>query len=93
MTHRDQLIEALTDRITRRGLVGPAIFFLELAKPFSFVAGQGLLLLQPLVALLGNDQALYDLAQLLEDRANIERLLVRLEQVHSLEGVDPHRGT
>lgn len=80
MTHRDQFIKALADRITHRGLVGPAIFLLELAKPFSFVAGQGLLLLQPLVALLGDDQALADLADLLDDRANIERLLAHLEQ-------------
>jgi hypothetical protein len=32
------------------------------------------------MALLGNDQALADLADLLDDRANIDRLLAHLEQ-------------
>jgi hypothetical protein len=83
MTYRDPLIEALAERITHRGLVGPAVFLLELAKPFTFVLGQGLLLFQPVMALMGHDQALADLAHLLDDRANIERLLARLEKTSS----------
>jgi hypothetical protein len=92
MTSRDQLIEALAHRIAEWKLVGPAVFFLELARPFGFVAGQGLLLFQPLVALLGNDQALSDLAALLDDRANIDRLLARLQHGESQGGERPSDG-
>jgi len=74
---REQLIGELAARIARWGLITPAILFLEVNKPFSFIGSQALLLFQPLLSpLLGNRFVEY--AQLFEDRASVERLLQRL---------------
>jgi hypothetical protein len=71
---REQLIEELAARIARWGLITPAVLFLEVNKPFSFIGSQALLLFQPLLSsLLGNRVVEY--AQLFEDRASVERLL------------------
>ena len=75
---REQLIGELAARIARWGLITPAVLFLEVNKPFSFIGSQALLLFQPLLSpLLGNRVAEY--VQLFEDRASVERLLQRLE--------------
>ena len=75
---REQLIGELAARIARWGLITPAILFLEVNKPFSFIGSQALLLFQPLLRpLLGNRVVEY--AQLFEDRASVERLIQRLE--------------
>jgi hypothetical protein len=75
---REQLIGELAARIARWGLITPAILFLEVNRPFSFIGSQALLLFQPLLSpLLGNKVAEY--AQLFEDRASVKRLLQRLE--------------
>lgn len=75
----EKLIDRLADWIARQGLVTPAVFLLETNKPFSFLGGQALWMLQPLLGpVLGYDQ-IGAYARLLEDRTNVERLLSRLE--------------
>lgn len=75
---REQLIGELAARIARWGLIPPAILFLEVNKPFSFIGSQALLLFQPLFSLMFGDRVV-EYAQLFEDRASVERLLQRLE--------------
>jgi hypothetical protein len=76
---REQLIGELTARIARWGLITPAILFLEVNRPFSFIGSQALLFFQPLLSpLLGNKVVEY--AQLFEDRTSVERLLQHLEK-------------
>ncbi|MGA9347502.1 MAG: hypothetical protein WBW48_01695 [Anaerolineae bacterium] len=76
---REQLIGELAAKIAHWGLITPAILFLEVNRPFSFIGSQALLLFQPLLSpLLGNKVVEY--AQLFEDRASVERLLQRLEK-------------
>jgi hypothetical protein len=77
---RGQLIDRLVERITRRGLAVPAVVLLDLLKPFSFVASQGLLLCQPLSAWINVEQQVADYADLLADRSNLDHLVARLEQ-------------
>ena len=76
---RDRLIDELATGIQRRKLIGPAILFLEANKPFSFIGSQLLLMAEPLLGIFVPDEKVRDLALLLEDRANVERLLQRLE--------------
>lgn len=76
----EQLTEQVTQRIVRWRLTQPAILFLELAKPFSFVASQGLLLCEPILGFLIGESQVADYAGFLGDRANVDRLIVRLEQ-------------
>ena len=77
---RDLLIERLAQKVSRWGLTAPAILFLEANKPFSFIGSQVLLFFQPLLGFLLGDEVIGGYAQLLEDQANVERLLQLLEQ-------------
>lgn len=75
--------EALLDKLARfvvdRGMEAPAILFLEMHKPLSFLAGQSTLLAAPLLApFLGMDR-LRDLSALLSEPDGIENLLRRIE--------------
>jgi hypothetical protein len=73
------LIDRVADWIARQGLVTPAVFLLEVNKPFSFLGSQALWMLQPLLGpAMGHDRVAA-WARLLEDRTAVERLLERLE--------------
>ncbi|MCJ7668060.1 MAG: hypothetical protein MUP04_07250 [Anaerolineae bacterium] len=75
---REELIEGLVRQVNERGMVAPAILFLEAHKPLSFLASQLLLLSQPtLEPFLGG--VVREYALLLEDRQNVETILSRLE--------------
>jgi len=77
---RGQLIDRLAEQITRRGLTVPAVLLLDLFRPFSFIASQGLLLCQPLSGWMNLEQQVADYAGLLADRSNLDYLVARLEQ-------------
>jgi hypothetical protein len=76
---RDELIEALAQRIESLGLATPAVLMLEAHKPLSFLGSQAILLMQPLLSLVFDPAASGQYASLLEDRTNVERLIQRLE--------------
>jgi hypothetical protein len=77
--------EALLDRIAgevvRRGMVTPAVFFIELNRPLSFLAGQAAHVLFPFLAPLLGVTLARQLAELLEDPANVDRLLGKIERL------------
>ena len=75
----DRLIESIARRIADWGLTAPAVVFLEANHPFSFVGSQALLFFQPVLGVLVGDETVAGYAQLLEDRANVGRLIRRLE--------------
>jgi len=70
----DALIRRAARWIVDHNLVAPAVVLLELLKPLSFLGSQCLWLVAPLW---GQSSAAY--ARLLEDRANVERLLRAIE--------------
>lgn len=74
----EKLIEYLAQRIDHWHLVTPAILLLEVAKPLSFVASQGLLLCEPVLGFFFDESQIADYADLLADRTNLERLIARL---------------
>lgn len=76
----EQLVEQLIQWIGRWHLTLPSLLFLEVTKPFSFVASQGLLLCQPFLSFFDIERQIADYASLLADRSNIDRLITRLEQ-------------
>lgn len=76
---RDAIIEQIAQWVHKRQLHVPAIFLLEMHKPVTFLASQGLLLSSGFLAPLFGPHRLQEVVQLLEDRENIERLLARLE--------------
>jgi hypothetical protein len=75
-----EFIERLAERITRRGWITPAVLLLEIARPFSFIASQGLFLCQPLAGFLNIDRQVGEVADLLADRSSVDRLVACLEQ-------------
>ncbi|MGC9333667.1 MAG: hypothetical protein ACP5JJ_05930 [Anaerolineae bacterium] len=72
-------MEDLYYRLRRWKLGLPALLFLEMARPFSFLASQGLLLCQPLLSYLVDESSLASYAELLADRQNLDRLMARLK--------------
>ena len=76
----EKTIEHLTRQIGRWRLESPAILLLELTKPLSFIASQGLLLCEPLLGFLHKEPRISEYAELLADRASIERLISHLER-------------
>lgn len=83
-----ELIESLACQLDRWGLTLPAAVFLEVAKPLSFIASQGLLLCQPFLSYLVEEPRLAGYADLLADRKNIDRLVVRLERDRPISGIN-----
>ena len=82
---RDELIELLACRIERMGLTSPAILMLEAHKPLTFLGSQLLLVLQPILSIIVggstiDGSASREYVALLEDRANVEQLIRRLER-------------
>jgi hypothetical protein len=75
-----ELIEHVARQIDDRKLATPALLFLEVIKPFSFLASQGLLLAEPFLSFFYEDPRIGDYAELLADRSNVEQLMGRLEQ-------------
>jgi hypothetical protein len=75
--------EALVDRLARfvvdRGMEAPAVLFLEMHKPLSFLAGQSALVAAPLLAPFVGMDRLRDLSELLSEPDGIETLLRRIE--------------
>jgi hypothetical protein len=78
---RDEVIESLAQKVQGWGLVAPAIFLLEAHKPLSFLGSQLLLLTQPILRFFVADVLVDDTAALLEEPRNVERLILRLEEL------------
>ena len=70
---KDALAEAVA-RLKNQGLTAPAIIALEVLKPLGFVGSQLLLILDPLLSPL-TGEGTQRWADILEDRAHVERLL------------------
>ncbi|HHY34331.1 MAG TPA: hypothetical protein GX510_01630 [Firmicutes bacterium] len=74
---RDELIEAIAKRVKQFGMTVPAIFFLEMNKPISYLGSQAMHFFAPLVGVFFN--TFDDYAYFFEDRRNVELLIQRLE--------------
>lgn len=83
----EQLIEHLTEQISRLRLTAPALLLLQVARPLSFIASQGLLLCQPLLSFVYDAPRVAEYAELLADRASLDRLVARLEAEDSARGL------
>lgn len=74
------MLDDFADGVVGRGMVAPAIFFLESMKPLGFVTSQVMYFFRPMVQVVWSDPIRYDrLAKILERRGTIELLLRRLE--------------
>ncbi|MGQ9599229.1 MAG: hypothetical protein ACUVWZ_07405 [Anaerolineae bacterium] len=75
-----QLIEQIVGKISQWNLIAPAILLLEIAKPFGFLASQGLYLCEPLLGFFSSEARLAHYADLLAETKSVEALIARLER-------------
>lgn len=78
---RDAFIEELAHKVVDRRMETPAIMFLEMHKPISFVASQAAIVASPfLVPLFGRD-GVARYSRLFSSRENVELLIQRIEEL------------
>ena len=78
-----QLISDLAEKVVNHGMAVPAIFFLDMMKYLSFFGGQLMVFFGPIITAFISPQSYYKFAELLEDRNNVEFLLVEIERIES----------
>ena len=66
-------------RVTGRGLEAPALLWLDSLRPLSYLGSQAMHFLHPLVQLVVPAERFGRLAEILEERSHLERLLLHLE--------------
>ena len=76
-----QMIEELAEKIARHGMGVPAIFFLEMVKYLSFFGGQLMVFFGPIITVFIPSHSYYKMAELLEDKKNVELLLSEIERL------------
>ncbi len=74
-----QLLHKVAELCVRRGLGVPAVLMLEMCKPLNYVGSQALAFAGPFVQAFVSAEKYYRLAELLEDRKNVEVLLREIE--------------
>ena len=79
-----QLISNIAQKIVRHGMAIPAIFFIEMVKYLSFFGGQLMIFFGPIITVFIPSHSYYKMAELLEERKNVEYLLVQIERLEKL---------
>jgi len=78
-----QLISDLAEKVVNHGMAVPAIFFLDMMKYLSFFGGQLMVFFGPIITAFISSQSYYKFAELLENRNNVEFLLLEIERMES----------
>jgi len=76
-----KLVDDIASAIVRRRLETPAVMFLEMNKPISYIAGQGLIVAMPFLAPLVGAERMARYSRFLQKPENIERLIQRIEEL------------
>lgn len=79
----DELLAQVASYVVRRGLGTPAIFFLESAKPMSFVGSQALVFFEPFIRVFLSTERYQRFASLMEHRDNFEYMIRQIEASES----------
>ena len=74
-------IDLLARQIVDRRLETPALFFFEMHRPLTFLAGQSVLVATPFLAPFLGVERIEDVSRLLSDRHYLDRLLDRIEEL------------
>ena len=79
------IINEFAEKIVKRGLSVPAIFLLESTKYISFIAGQLLIFLGPILTFFVSNKNYNQFIELIEKKENIELLMVQIEKINTLK--------
>lgn len=74
-------LEQVAEFVRERGLRMPALLALEVGRPLAFIGGQFLWLAQPALSLFLPSTWIQQTARLLEEPAEVEALIARLEEI------------
>jgi len=77
---RKEIIEKVAQEIVERNLTTPAIFFLEMGKPFSFLGSQAMVFANPFVQVFFPSRTYRELSVMLEKREYVEILITEIER-------------
>jgi len=80
----DDLARRIACKIVERDLTVPAVIFLESIKPVSFLGSQMLVFANPIISLLVQSGDYYRFVRMIEDRENVEKLTVAIEEENAL---------
>lgn len=75
----NEKLEAIAKQVVGRHLESPAIMFLEMHKPLSYIASQGVIFGMPFFGPIVGHQRMADFSRFLQDSGNIEKLIVCIE--------------
>ena len=78
---RREVIDSLARKVAGRRLEMPAVLFLDMHKPLSFIASQAMLVGLPFLGMFFGAQDVADVSKLLSDRKNVEALIARIEEM------------
>ena len=78
-----QLISNLAEKVVNHGMAVPAILFLDMMKYLSFFGGQVMVFFGPIITAFVSSQTYYKFAELLEERQNVEFLMLEIERMES----------
>lgn len=76
----DDFIHKIAVEVVDRHMAAPAIVMLESSKPLTFIGNQALIFLNPIIGLVTNIQNYDKYVELLSERANIEKLILEIEE-------------
>ncbi len=77
---KSKVLGDVAQDIVERGLTAPAIFFLEVTKPLSFIGSQVLIMANPVVQAIFHSKKYWEISLLLEKRENVEYLIQEIER-------------
>lgn len=78
---RERLIDELAQKIVDRHMETPAIMFLEMHKPVTFLASQSMLVASPFLVPLFGAEGVEKYSRLFSSVDNVERLIERIEEL------------
>ncbi|MBM3331284.1 hypothetical protein FJY68_05440 [candidate division WOR-3 bacterium] len=78
---REVILTKIAQKVVDLKLAPVAIVMLESSKPLSFVGSQLMVFLQPVVTSIFPFHQYDEVAALMEDRANVEELIQRIEKL------------
>jgi len=87
---RDEVIDSIARKVVGRRLETPAVLFLDMHKPLSFIASQAMLVGLPVLGMFFGAQPVADISKLLKDRENVEALISRIEEMSAEADTDRH---
>jgi hypothetical protein len=77
------LVDRLAREVVRRGMTVPALAFLEMSHPLSYVTAQAIHFFTPMIGAVSDSNAHRLLADLLEHRGAIEYICKQIERVQA----------